>query len=76
MISTYPGFQYAAGWGTSFSAPFVAGAAALLVDIKANINEAHAMQAISQAVPVSQGLGAGRLDLYQACSYQAGRTGN
>ena len=76
VITTYPGFQYAAGWGTSFSAPFVSGAAALLVSIRANISESHALEAISQAVPVGQGLGAGRLDLYQACSYQAAKTGN
>jgi subtilisin family serine protease len=31
VISAYPGGLYGAGWGTSFSAPLVAGTAALLV---------------------------------------------
>jgi len=70
VISTYPGMRYAAGWGTSFSAPFVSGAAALLLDINGNINQTQAQRAVSQAVPVGQGLGAGRLDLFQACSYE------
>src|ERR1039457_1549637 len=67
MISTYPFNHYAAGWGTSFSTPLVSGAAALLVDINSNITEAQAQQALSQAVPIGQGMGVGRLDLVQAC---------
>ena len=67
LITTYPFNHYAAGWGTSFSTPLVAGAAALLVDLNSNINEAQALTALSNADPAGQGLGAGRLDLVQAC---------
>ena len=73
VVSLYPGKNYAAGWGTSFSAPLVAGGAALLVQIADYTNQAQAHQALSQAVPIGQGLGAGRLDLFQACRYRAER---
>jgi subtilisin family serine protease len=74
LITTYPFNHYAAGWGTSFSTPLVAGAAALLVDINSNINEAQAVQALSNAVSIGQGLGAGQLDLVQACQSIRGQT--
>ena len=66
IITTYPYGTYAAGWGTSFSAPFVSGTAALLHGISASLNEQSAAQAISHAVYISPALGNGRLDIYQA----------
>src|SRR5207248_8141064 len=57
---------YAAGWGTSFSAPFVSGAAALLRNRQANINEASAAAAVAHAVAIGPDMGNGRLDLVQA----------
>ena len=71
IVTLYPGNNYAEGWGTSFSAPLVAGGVALLVQLgRNNVNVAQADQAISQAIPTGQGLGAGELDLFQACLYQ------
>ena len=70
-VTLYPGNNYAEGWGTSFSAPLVAGGAALLVQLGGNhINVAQATQAILQAIPTGQGLGAGEVDLFQACLYE------
>jgi len=66
IITTYPFGSYAAGWGTSFSAPFVAGAAALLRSVQPNLNEQMAAQALSHAKWISPDLGNGRVDLYQA----------
>jgi subtilisin family serine protease len=76
LITTYPstnfGFKqhYAEVWGTSFSAPLVAGTAALLVDINNHINGPQARSIFSKsAAPVgNQGLGAGELDAYQAAN--------
>ena len=60
-VTLYPGNNYAEGWGTSFSAPLVAGGAALLVQLGGNhINEAQAAQAISQAIPTGPGTGSRR----------------
>jgi subtilisin family serine protease len=67
VISTYPYGTYSAGWGTSFSAPFVSGTAALLVNVSANANQQNAAAAIAHAQPVSgSGMGNGQLDVYQA----------
>src|SRR5437588_2903360 len=66
IISTYPFGTYAAGWGTSFSAPFVSGAAALLRNRRSNINEARTAAAVAHAVPIGHDMGHGRLDLVQA----------
>ena len=67
IISTYPFNSYAAGWGTSFSAPFVSGGAALLQNLQTTINEAQAATAVAHAAPLSDAsLGNGRLDLVPA----------
>ena len=68
VITTYPYETYAAGWGTSFSAPFVSGTAALLRSISSDINEASASRAISHAKYVSPQLGYGRFDVYRAAT--------
>lgn len=69
VITTYPMGKYAAGWGTSFSSPLVAGAAALFVQMDRDINGAQAQQAASHADPLNgQQLGAGLLDLALACA--------
>jgi subtilisin family serine protease len=66
IISTYPYETYSAGWGTSFSAPFVAGTAALLVDVSGKVNQQTASQAMAHARWISNDLGNGRLDTFQA----------
>src|SRR6266567_6554807 len=68
IISPYPYGTYAAGWGTSFSAPFVSGGAALLRGAQSTMNQSTASQALAHAQYVSSQLNHGRIDLYQALS--------
>jgi len=75
IITTYPGAQWAMAWGTSLSTPFVTGGVALLVQMDSNLNWSRATSAITQCAPIGQQLGAGRLDLFRACSYEASQGG-
>jgi subtilase family protein len=67
IVTTYPFSTYSAGWGTSFSAPFVSGGTALLHNLRSDINESLAAGAVAHAVAlVDPGMGKGRLDLLMA----------
>lgn len=64
IITTYPGGGYAGAWGTSFSAPMVAGAAALLVQIDPTTSYADAASLLGRADGMGHaGMGKGRLNL-------------
>lgn len=76
IVTTYPFGTYSAGWGTSFSAPFVSGGAALLRSLKTAINESQAAAALAHAAPLSDpGMGNGRLDLVPALMSLSGTSG-
>lgn len=68
IISAYPHGTYAAGWGTSFSAPFVSGGAALIRSVVSGANQSTAAQALAHAKYISSALNHGRIDLYQTVS--------
>jgi hypothetical protein len=77
IITTYPYSTYAAGWGTSFSAPFVSGGAALLRSVKTAIKESEAATATAHAAALTDaGMGNGRLDLVPALQSLTGVTGS
>jgi thermitase len=68
IITTYPFGTYAAGWGTSFSTPFVSGGAALLVGLYYGVHQQQAANALAQAAWISSEAGHGLVDLYEALS--------
>ncbi len=68
VITTYPFATYAAGWGTSFSSPMVAGTASLIVNMQTTSGENQAAWAIANAKWIGLNMGNGRLDIYGALS--------
>lgn len=68
IITSYPGGNYAGGWGTSFSAPLASGAAALLLQADPSLDQAKADIALGNADRIDAGTGRGRLNLDQTVS--------
>jgi subtilisin family serine protease len=67
VVTTYPFGTYAAGWGTSFSAPMVSGGVDLIETVKPAVSEMQAAYAIGQAqYLLAIGMGNGRIDLFRA----------
>lgn len=66
VVTTYPFSTYAAGWGTSFSAPFVSGTAALLLSINQWCDQYGGSQSTAHAQPTTPNEGHGELDIHQA----------
>jgi serine protease len=63
VITTYPFGLYAAGWGTSFSSPMVAGTASLILNMQPNDNPNLAAWGIAHAQYVGVNMGNGRLNV-------------
>ena len=66
IVTTYPFGTYAAGWGTSFSAPFVSGTASLLLNVQPNCTPLQASMVLTQSQYVGPNMGYGRLDSFRA----------
>jgi subtilisin family serine protease len=68
VITTYPFGLYAAGWGTSFSSPMVAGTTSLILNAQPKANQVQASLALTNSKFVGVNMGYGRLDVYGALS--------
>ena len=66
IVTTYPFSTYAASWGTSFSTPFVSGAAAVMLSVNPICNQRGSAQSTAHAQAIGPNAGYGRLDIYQA----------
>lgn len=67
VVTTYPWGTYAAGWGTSFSTPFVAGTAAAMLGTNGGCSSAHVPLGLAAADYIGDlDMGFGRLDTYQS----------
>jgi subtilisin family serine protease len=69
IITTYPFGLYAAGWGTSFSSPFLAGTADLILQMQPNDNPSTIAWGVSHAKWIGPNMGYGRLDIYNSLFY-------
>jgi subtilisin family serine protease len=68
VVTTYPWGTYAAGWGTSFSTPFVAGTAAVMLGTNGGCSRSSSVPwglAVADYIG-NLDMGFGRLDTYQS----------
>jgi subtilisin family serine protease len=75
VITTFPGGNYAAGWGTSFSAPMVAGSAALVLQVRPTAKPGDVTNALSKTKQIND-MGYGRIDLYLSLTNLVGNSGS
>jgi subtilisin family serine protease len=69
VVSTYPQNRYAAGWGTSFSTPYVTGTVALMKSENSKENANQALKDVQKGAPKLKSPEVktnGRLDVYDA----------
>jgi hypothetical protein len=75
VITTYPGGNYAAGWGTSFSAPMLAGSAALVLQARPTAKPNDITNALSKTKQIGD-MGYGRIDLFASLSILVNNSGS
>jgi subtilisin family serine protease len=65
LVTLFPGGNYAAVWGTSFSSALVAGAAGIMKSVRPNLDFGDVQSALNAGVPIDPAMeiGRARLDL-------------
>lgn len=69
LITLYPGGNYAAVWGTSFSTALVSGATALVRSVSPRMRANELKDAFEHGVVIRQEMGDARLDLVQLLTH-------
>lgn len=69
LVTIFPGGNYAAVWGTSFSSALVAGGTALMRSVHADFDYCDLNQALNAGVQIDQGMGKARLDLLRSLKF-------
>jgi subtilisin family serine protease len=71
LVTTYPGNNYAAVWGTSFSTALASGAAVLFTSFRPSIRPGNLSDVFAQGPHIGQDVGDSRLDLLPSMQYCA-----
>jgi subtilisin family serine protease len=71
LVTLFPGGNYAAVWGTSFSAALVSGAVAMMKTVYAHgtLSYSFLRDAFDSGAQIDQDMGDGRLDLVKSLTY-------
>jgi Subtilase family len=75
VVTTYPFSTWAAGWGTSFSAPLISGLAADFWGMNWFSDQNSAGDSVGHADPIDPNAGHGLLDTFQAMQFWSQSTG-
>jgi subtilisin family serine protease len=69
LVTLYPGGNYAAVWGTSFSTALVSGAVTLMRSIAPRLRSGSLGDILEHGVHIDQGMGEARLDLVDVLTF-------
>ena len=69
LVTIFPGGNYAAVWGTSFSSALVAGGVIVMRTLRPHLQYDDLQDVLETGVPIDQGMGDARFDLLRSLRY-------